>query len=45
MQRMLDVDEPCRLTPVEPSTVVEGDPYAGSRALAAVAGAEVGVWR
>ena len=44
MQRMLDVDEPCRLTPVEPSTVVEGDPYAGSRALAAVAGAEVGVW-
>jgi uncharacterized cupin superfamily protein len=44
MQRMLDVDEPCRLTPVEPTTVVEGDPYAGSRALAAVAGAEVGVW-
>ncbi len=44
MQRMLDVDEPCRLTPVEPSTVVEGDPHAGSRALAAVAGAEVGIW-
>ena len=44
MQRILDTDQPCPLVPVEPSTVLRGDPRVGSRALAAVAGAEVGVW-
>lgn len=44
MQRILDTERPCRLAPLEPSTVLAGDPRAGSRALAAVAGAEVGVW-
>jgi uncharacterized cupin superfamily protein len=44
MQRILDTEQPCQLAPVEPSTVLDGDPCTGSRALAAVAGAEVGVW-
>jgi len=44
VQRVLDTGQPCPLAPVEPSTVVSGDPRTGSRALAAVAGAEVGVW-
>lgn len=44
MQRILDTAQPCPLAPVEPSTVLSGDPRTGSRALAAVAGAEVGVW-
>lgn len=44
MNRVLDVAAAVPTTPLDPSTVVEGTPRAGSRALAAVAGVEVGVW-
>ncbi len=44
MFRVLDVDAAVPTTPLDPSTVVDGAPEAGSRALAAVAGVEVGVW-
>ena len=44
MFRVLDVDAAVPTTPLDPVTVVDGAPQAGSRALAAVAGVEVGVW-
>ncbi len=44
MFRVLDVDAAVPTTPLDPATVVDGAPQAGSRALAAVAGVEVGVW-
>ncbi|MEU5995387.1 cupin domain-containing protein [Spirillospora sp. NPDC047418] len=44
MNRVLDVAAAVPTTPLDPSTVVQGAPEAGSRALAAVAGVEVGVW-
>ncbi len=44
MFRVLDVDAAVPTTPLDPATVVAGAPEAGSRALAAVAGVEVGVW-
>jgi len=42
--RVLDVDAAVPTTPLDPASVVSGTPAAGSRALAAVAGVEVGVW-
>lgn len=44
MTRALDVDSLIPTTPLEPDTVVDGAPETGSRSLAVVAGAEVGVW-
>jgi uncharacterized protein len=44
MERILDSTSPVPLEPLEQSTIVAGEPRAGSRALAALAGAEVGVW-
>lgn len=44
MNRVLDVAAAVPTMPLDPSTVVLGAPEAGSRALAAVAGVEVGVW-
>ena len=44
MNRLLDVETLVPTTPLDPGTVVDGTPEAGSRALAAVAGVEVGVW-
>lgn len=44
MNRVLDVETLVPTTPLDPGTVVDGAPEAGSRALAAVAGVEVGVW-
>lgn len=44
MNRVLDVDAAVPTSPLAPGTVVAGSPEAGSRALAAVAGVEVGVW-
>jgi uncharacterized cupin superfamily protein len=44
MFRVLDVAAAVPTTPLDPATVVDGAPRAGSRALAAVAGVEVGVW-
>lgn len=44
MFRVLDVVAAVPTTPLDPATVVAGAPAAGSRALAAVAGVEVGVW-
>ena len=42
--RVLDVATTVPTTPLDPGTVVDGAPAAGSRALAAVSGVEVGVW-
>ena len=42
--RLLDVAATVPTTPLDPGTVVDGNPEAGSRALAAVSGVEVGVW-
>ena len=42
--RVLDVATTVPTTPLDPRTVVDGAPAAGSRALAAVSGVEVGVW-
>ena len=42
--RVLDVAATVPTTPLDPGTVVDGAPAAGSRALAAVSGVEVGVW-
>lgn len=44
MFRELDVDAVVSTAPLDPRTVLDGAPEAGSRALAAVAGVEVGVW-
>ncbi|WP_406830597.1 cupin domain-containing protein [Pedococcus sp. KACC 23699] len=44
MTRLLDTTAPIALDPVPPATVVHGDPRAGTRTLASVVGAEVGVW-
>jgi len=44
MSRLLDLDGPLELTPLDPTAPAGTSPAAGSRALAAVAGAEVGVW-
>jgi uncharacterized cupin superfamily protein len=44
MNRVLDVEALVPTTPLDPGTVVDGAPETGSRALAAVAGVEVGVW-
>lgn len=44
MTRLLDTTGPISLSPVEDAMVLAGEPTAGSRALAAIAGAEVGVW-
>ena len=44
MFRVLDVAAAVPTAPLDPATVMEGAPEAGSRALAAVAGVEVGVW-
>lgn len=44
MERLLDSLGPVDTTPLPTSAVVDGHPCTGSRALAAVAGAEVGVW-
>ncbi len=44
MFRVLDVDAAVPTSPLDPGTVLDGSPAAGSRALAAVAGVEVGVW-
>jgi uncharacterized cupin superfamily protein len=44
MFRVLDVDAPVATTPLDPASVLAGSPEAGSRALAAVSGVEVGVW-
>ena len=42
--RVLDVAATVPTAPLDPGTVVDGAPEAGSRALATVAGVEVGVW-
>ena len=44
MFRVLDVATDVPTSPLDPGTVLDGAPEAGSRALAAVAGVEVGVW-
>ncbi len=44
MQRILDSTSPVPLDAFEPQAILAGFPRAGSRALAAMAGAEVGVW-
>ena len=44
MFRVLDVHAAVPTTPLAPDTVLQGAPAAGSRALAAVSGVEVGVW-
>ena len=44
MNRVLDVAAAVPTAPLDPATVLHGAPEAGSRALAAVAGVEVGVW-
>ncbi|MFG2044939.1 cupin domain-containing protein [Dactylosporangium sp. NPDC048998] len=44
MRHVLNTSGPIPTAPVDESQVIEGSPQAGSRALAAVAGAEVGVW-
>ena len=44
MFRVLDVEAPVPTAPLDPATVRAGSPEAGSRALAAVSGVEVGVW-
>lgn len=44
MFRALDVASAVPTSPLDPGTVLDGAPEAGSRALAAVAGVEVGVW-
>ena len=44
MFRVLDVDAAVPTTPLTPDSVLQGAPEAGSRALAAVSGVEVGVW-
>ena len=44
MNRVLDVATTVPTTPLAPGTVIDGAPETGSRALAAVAGVEVGVW-
>lgn len=44
MNRVLDVATTVPTTPLDPGTVMDGAPETGSRALAAVAGVEVGVW-
>ena len=44
MFRVLDVTAAVLTTPLDPGTVLDGAPEAGSRALAAVSGVEVGVW-
>ena len=44
MFRVLDVEAAVPTTPLDPASVLAGSPAAGSRALAAVAGVEVGVW-
>lgn len=44
MFRVLDVEAAVPTAPLDPATVLDGAPSAGSRALAAVAGVEVGVW-
>lgn len=44
MFRVLDVAADVPTSPLDPATVLDGAPAAGSRALAAVAGVEVGVW-
>jgi uncharacterized cupin superfamily protein len=42
--RVLDVDAAVPTSPLDPRSVLDGAPAAGSRALAAVSGVEVGVW-
>ncbi|MBC2932558.1 cupin domain-containing protein [Nocardioides sp. zg-1228] len=42
--RVLDTAAPVPTAPLDPGTVLAGAPAAGSRALAAVSGVEVGVW-
>jgi len=44
MQRLLDTTSSVDLAPLHPDTVTAGSPTAGSRSLAAVAGATVGLW-
>lgn len=44
MQRELDTTSLVPLEALELSNIVAGEPRAGSRALAAMAGAEVGIW-
>jgi uncharacterized cupin superfamily protein len=44
MNRVLDVATVVPTAPLDPATILSGAPEAGSRALAAVAGVEVGVW-
>jgi hypothetical protein len=44
MFRVLDVDAAVPTAPLAPDSVLAGAPAAGSRALAAVSGVEVGVW-
>jgi uncharacterized cupin superfamily protein len=44
MNHLLDVDGPVDTQPVAAPSVVAGAPRAGSRALAAVAGANVRLW-
>lgn len=44
MFRVLDVAAAVPTAPLDPASVVAGEPAAGSRALAAVSGVEVGVW-
>jgi uncharacterized protein len=44
MFRVLDVDAPVATAPLDTASVLAGSPEAGSRALAAVSGVEVGVW-
>jgi len=42
--RVLDTAASVPTAPLDPGTVLDGAPAAGSRALAAVSGVEVGVW-
>lgn len=44
MRSLPDALEPLAIDPLDPATVLDGSPAAGSQALAAIAGAEVGVW-
>ncbi len=44
MNRLLDISSDIAPSPLDPATVVDGDPGVWSQALAAVAGVEVEVW-
>ncbi|MDH2416176.1 cupin domain-containing protein [Nocardioides sp. CER19] len=44
MSRVLDLTSAVVTAPIDETSIVDGTPAAGSRALTALAGTEVGVW-